>query len=250
MRSRCLFSRSWTDPSRSVVVQVSHYSSWLLSGFGMCHGWTSSGWFNFETCHQQQPELVHEVRRPAVAGAAWLFVRLIWRLNRMPWLVAVIADARRAMSERMAVADNLFGMDEHDLDPGFARHLRRRLDRKATLFTKKWLDLIYLWARSHRVHSQAAENRHAANAKVLSSCTDYLHFVSRCANQEQQQRNGLLSRGFWTGSIRMTLFRAFQAVVRLPRLPTVRACPTHSPSQASTRCRPLTWATTQLMANH
>ena len=34
------------------------------------------------------------------------------------------------------------------------------------------------------MHSQAAENRHAANTKVLSSCTNDLHFVSRCANRE------------------------------------------------------------------
>ena len=172
------------DPTRNWAFQAAQFISAMLmstSRFGL---WRSSGWADFQTLHEQQPEVVAGMRVSSVVANVMLLMKLQWRFWRWPFLLAMVADVRRDMADRCRAAKAWWNSTEHDLDPGFSLPLRRRSTSWRDLFRRDNQELIYLWAKAHRLHSQRSERKHAGNRKAISSCTDYLHFVSRAANQQ------------------------------------------------------------------
>ena len=89
------------------------------------------------------------------------------------------------MNDRVQAAKDFWYATAHDLDDGFALPLRNRIHNWRDLFQPRWQRVPYYWAKAHRLHSRRSEAKHASNKKATATCTDYLHFVSRCANQDR-----------------------------------------------------------------
>ena len=174
------------DESRSVPFQACQCISAVLAGDSHVV-WRASGWLNFRTFHREQPDLIDGMRHAAVAAATWVFLKMVTRFQKFPRRLAIVADVRRPMEVRTAVAQAFFLVSEHCLDPGFGLPLRRRLTSWRDLFNKRKQRLIYWWARTHKLHSLRAEATHAGDKKLITHSTDYMHFVSRALNQSSMR---------------------------------------------------------------
>ena len=173
------------DPARSTAHQGCQILSQLLSGTPSIRVWQASGWGCFTILHQQQPYLVADMRRATVIAEVWLWLKLVRRFRQLPHLVALVADTSRDMNDRVQAAKDFWYATAHDLDDGFALPLRNRIHNWRDLFQPRWQRVLYYWAKAHRLHSRRSEAKHASNKKATATCTDYLHFVSRCANQDR-----------------------------------------------------------------
>ena len=177
------------NPPYSVVRSALQlFSALLCDGTPLLYFvYSCAGACSFAALHASSAQSAQELRCAVIRVAASLWLRLQFKLSQPQWSVLTVADSRRADAERQDEAQRFYDTNEHDLDPGFGRTLRRSLTCVADLFLPAMQLILLLVARLVRGHTQASEDRHASQRRMISSTSDWYGFCARAVNGEAER---------------------------------------------------------------
>jgi hypothetical protein len=181
------------EPKFSPVALVLEYFSMLLKG-------TAPRWLllfgrnyaDFDEWALREVKLLQALRRGVTVASSWARERSFHKFSKLPWLLAVIPDARQTDARKIEVLSLLDRAPPEQVDELFSGRLRGLLNSlgvdSSVLRSRLWLRALDIWTWLVGSSVAQVEFLHGRNRRRANAGESWGHFVAKFFLDESRRQ--------------------------------------------------------------